>query len=370
MNAQRRLATPIGVLLTLVSCSPPVPKAYGVYAREGRQLTDLTDQTAAKTYQLSPQARIIVFDRELADPGFAPGSRLQLFRSNYVRNIRVLELDVAPRVALELINRGPEKVLASEVANIPVVFSNVTASGAWANDSDPVRTRIEPLGEHRDMLALVPAAPLTNGSYALLAELADHPETVRFGVGLSADEIDRQSASCVDELVYVVSKPAGFLGWDQWIRDFSTDQRQRRLVGEQPVIASSFVSCADVDKGPHPLVAGVTSTHVDKAYDARTFRVRYAHRETSDVQVYVVPAATGRPRLCGFTPTQALAPRGSGIAEPQSTYYRCPGQPDVVKTDLLCVQLSREVRNTFYGFYRQCFPQQLEWFATELLIRR
>lgn len=252
MSRTLRLTAAVAALVTLSSCSPPLPKAYGVYAREGRTLVDLTDKEASDDWDLADNVVIVVFERELVEQGFTPDRDLTLHRTAYARSEQIYELHVDGRSAQELLNRGPGGVPKAEVASLPVRKRSAAQKAIWIIIGGPISVRYEPVADHRDMIVVVPDSPLPTGTYVLTisSPVDERARGVSFAVGLSDDLKRRQDATCVDEYLYTVRRPESFQGWDQWFKDIDNMAKEqgRRRAGGNPVLAASTEPCSVADE--------------------------------------------------------------------------------------------------------------------------
>jgi len=223
-----------------------VPKAYGVYAREGRALIDLTDKDASDDWDLADDIAIVVFEREIAEQGFTPDRDLTLSRIAYARSEQIHELRVDGRSAQQFLNRGPGNVPVTEVVNLPVRKQNSSQRAAWITPEGPITVRYEPVEDRHDMIVVVPDAPLPKGTYAITRSSPAGTRRVTFAVGLSDDLQRRQEATCVDEYLYTVRRPERFQGWDQWFTDINnmSRERSRRSAGGNPVLAAKTEPCS------------------------------------------------------------------------------------------------------------------------------
>src|SRR4051812_5152192 len=233
-----RLAIPL-LLISILSCHAPLPESYGVYARDGRRLIDLTKEDEKSHFQLSSSSALLVFDRALAQPGFNPNEAFRVFHAGYSRYIHAIHLEPPPSKALELLNASP--VQASQVSNLPASITRVAPSGRWIPLGDPLPIRIGPIESRNDLLVIAPSQPLAKGAYILQVDLSGHTSSYAIGVAQPKSEDQRRKASCVDELFYTVRRPDGFLGWDQWFKDINNMQKtqQRRTSEGRPVIAEA-----------------------------------------------------------------------------------------------------------------------------------
>lgn len=247
MNRRKSgIAALLAVGVAFSACKPPVPKAYGVYAREGRTLIDLTDEDASDDWSLAPDVSILVFEREIAEPAFSPVRDLTLTRTAYVRAERILELAVDDLTAQALLNRGPGDVPIEEVVALPIRNRSVEERGITISVGNPVAVRYVPVEDRRDMLAVVPEKPLEKGTYQLNRASPAGGRGAHFAVGLSADPKQRQEATCMEEYVYTVRRPGGFLGLSQWLTDFGSTgpKKSRREVGGNLVLAVKMEPCS------------------------------------------------------------------------------------------------------------------------------
>jgi hypothetical protein len=166
-----------------------------------------------------------------------------------VRSEQIHELRVDAQSAQELLNRDVG-VPATEVASLPTRKQSATPKAAWITIGDPISVRYEPVADRRDIIVLVPDAPLPRGTYVITVLSTERTRQVSFAVDLSADLQGRQEASCVDEHLYTVPRPEGFQGWGQWLTDFTNmdKERSRRRAGGNPVLAVSTEPCSVLDK--------------------------------------------------------------------------------------------------------------------------
>lgn len=250
MSKRCCLAAGMIAYFALVSCSPPLPKAYGVYARDGRKMIDLTDSDATNDWSLPPDVAIIVFERELAEPMFTPAQHLLLQQTAYARSEQLTELRLDARSAQELINRGPEAVHLEEIAALPVRKRSAASKGSWITFGGPISVRYEPVEDRHDIIVVVPASPLRRGTYVLTRQSATGTRRVTFAVDLSSDIRQREQATCVDEYLYTARRPEGFQGWNQWFTDISNMERERgrRMAGGNPVLEASSRPCSALDE--------------------------------------------------------------------------------------------------------------------------
>lgn len=255
------------VFLQTTACKAPLPTTYGTYAREGRSVTDLSDQDSRDDWDLSKNVALLVYDRALGDPGFRPERELILYRTGYVRGENILELQTSPAKALELLNRAPGSVTPGEVATLPIRSNTVTARNAWITVGGPVPVRYEPIEDRREILAVVPVGPLAAGAYSLSVPSQEGVKWISFGIASSSDDAKRREASCLDERLFTVHRPEGFLGWNQWFADINNmnAERNRRRAAGNPVIASTTQPCSVLDDEVKHWLASLTSAPLAQA---------------------------------------------------------------------------------------------------------
>lgn len=236
--------------LAVGSCSPPLPNSYGVYAREGRTLIDLTDNEASDDWGLADDVAILVFQRQLSESGFTPDRQLTLQKIAYARSEQIQELRTGGDLAQTLLNRGPGNVSVEEAAALPVGKQTASPRFQWITIGNPIAVRYEPVPDRNDMIVIVPEASLETGAYSLAVHSDSELRPVLFGVGLPSDLQDRQSAVCVDEYLYTVARPQGFQGWNQWLSDVTNMEQEstRRTAGGNPVLAVSTKPCSVLDE--------------------------------------------------------------------------------------------------------------------------
>jgi hypothetical protein len=348
----------ISVSLLLLACSAPLPETYGVYAHDGRHLVDLTDEETERDYQLSSSISLLVFDRSLSDPGFDPSEAFVLQRSAYSRQVHVVHLEVPADKALELLNASP--VPTAQVDSLPMSITRAAPSGRWLAVGEQIPIRVGPHGERDDILALNPVEQLAPGSYLLTTRLAGKEVLWSFGVDMPRDEGQRLEDQCVDEFFYTVRKPDGFLGWDQWIRDFSGsgDGGQRKALEGRPVIAESTLPCEQTDTRS-PRVLNVTAKPGPATASARVFEVEYQlPGSATDVSLSAMGGMSTQERQPNLRFADVNVESGHHVVELPVTCCYGDGPPEFT-TDFLQIYFFRPSERS--SFYSQRIEQTHSW---------
>lgn len=347
------------VLVSVLGCGAPLPESYGVYARDGRHLVELTWEVGEAQFQLSSSATILVFDRALSQPGFDPSDAFRLFRAGFSRYVHATHLEPTPAKALELLNA--RSVSMNQIDDLPISATRVAPSGRWIRLGEPLPIRLGPIDNRNDLMALSPVEPLRQGAFILQLDVSGRTSSYLFGVDLAGTDEERHEAACVDEYLYTVRRPDGFLGWDQWLKDVAEMGRSRRMSEGRPVVAESTLTCGQADSLGEPRVLAVTVKQDTQHPTARTFQVEYTLPPgSSDVSLGATAGISTREKQPVFNFDEVRLQPGRHTVDLKVSCFRDWGASQVT-TDYLHVFFFRAAERG--SFYSQRVEQTYTWSA-------
>lgn len=164
-TAKALKAVSLSLALVLGGCGDPVPKTYGVYVQDGRDLIPISENNSVPA-SISKTSRVVVYDRSLFG---LDGSQIgSLIHRRY--DIRA----------------GVEWLSAPGGGEPTLMVYKPKKHFVWDEESIPVS--VAPIKSHDDMVELLFKPVLENGNYAIVVS----DDLYSFNVGKSDSE-------CVDE---------------------------------------------------------------------------------------------------------------------------------------------------------------------------
>lgn len=231
----RNIAVCLATAGLALSCgSPPVPEAYGVFARAGRDMYDLSDDNRQDDFNLPPEVELIVFERGISSQ---PEHQIRIRPVFYRRATIQYEFQTGFEKP-ETLPRNPDDLKKVAIAVGTQHAEEEVVTGAY------LHLRFKPLGRDNDMLAVVPEQQFSRGAYTLFFSRPHHdhgtfgfnfgePYLNRFFGGqadpyVHLDEYDTSydfgiltdSPGCVDEYLLTVPDPGRPFSEDDWFKWF------------------------------------------------------------------------------------------------------------------------------------------------------